>query len=288
MKRDIINLTWLAVIIVVITSCKKEESNQGTKAVFSYVADGFVVNFTNFSMDATDYEWDFGDGNGGTSTKKSPQFVYKAKGSYIVSLTAKNGDIINTFKDTVSIIGPNIKIDGDFTDWEHVEYTFQNEEAKGGTLRAAKTFASGKYLNFMIEGTPQMQLDVMTIHFDTDKNPATGYLIDWLYPAGSGTDYKLEGSITGNWGDLAQHSGVPADGWGGFTNIATYDETIIFSAVKTIQGKKIIEFAIDRSLLGTLSGSINYSIIENTSSYTQVGSLPATGLPEGKYAIYPL
>ncbi|TZF85695.1 PKD domain-containing protein (plasmid) [Pedobacter sp. BS3] len=289
MKREIINLTWIAIIMILTVSCKKEKDNEGTKAVFSYVTDGYVTNFTNFSTDATTYEWDFGDNSGATSTKKSPQYVYKTKGKYLVSLTAKKGDIVSTFKDTVNILGPNIKIDGDFTDWEHVEYTYVNEDNQGGTLRAVKTFANGKYLNFLLEGTDQMVLDVIVVHMDTDKNPDTGYKIDWLYPVASGTDYKLEGSFTGNWGGLAKHSGNPADGWNGFSSdIASFDETILYSPPKTVEGKKLIEFSIDRSFLGTLNGSLNFCIIENSSSYTERGSIPATGLPDGKYAIYPL
>src|SRR5690606_15036528 len=105
----------------------------------------------------------------------------------------KKGDIVSTFTDTVTVIGPNIKIDGDFSDWEHVEYTHINEGTSGGNLLAVKTFATRTYLNFLVEGTVDMTLARMQIHFDTDKNPATGYPA-WQYPAGSGSDFKLEGS----------------------------------------------------------------------------------------------
>src|SRR5690349_8885374 len=118
MRKYMIQLAGIAITLLIL-SCDKEDGDNGTKAVFSYVADGFVVNFTNFSTEATEYLWDFGDGTGETSTRKSPQYVFKAKGDYLVSLTAKNGDLTSTFIDTVTIIGPNIKIDSDFTDWEH-------------------------------------------------------------------------------------------------------------------------------------------------------------------------
>ncbi|WP_420580890.1 PKD domain-containing protein [Reichenbachiella sp.] len=44
--------------------------------------------FTNTSVDATSYEWDFGDGN--MSTEASPTHVYAEAGNYEVSLTGKN------------------------------------------------------------------------------------------------------------------------------------------------------------------------------------------------------
>lgn len=47
------------------------------------------VIFYNFSQDATDYVWDFGDGV--TSTEESPQHYYTAPGFYDVMLIADNG-----------------------------------------------------------------------------------------------------------------------------------------------------------------------------------------------------
>lgn len=49
-------------------------------------ADHLTINFTNLSISATDYAWDFGDGN--TSTAKDPTNVYEDIGTYTVSLTA--------------------------------------------------------------------------------------------------------------------------------------------------------------------------------------------------------
>jgi len=49
-------------------------------------SDHLTINFTNLSISATDYMWDFGDGN--TSTAKDPTNVYESIGTYTVSLTA--------------------------------------------------------------------------------------------------------------------------------------------------------------------------------------------------------
>ncbi len=287
MRKYMIQLAGIAITLLIL-SCDKEDGDNGTKAVFSYVADGFVVNFTNFSTEATEYLWDFGDGTGETSTRKSPQYVFKAKGDYLVSLTAKNGDLTSTFIDTVTIIGPNIKIDSDFTDWEHVEYNIVNEGTSGGTISSMKTFASPTHLNFLLEGTMEMEFAIIQIYLDTDKNPTTGYP-SWQYPVGSGADYKLEGSITGEWGGLQVHSGNPADDWGGFSgDIASFPEVIDYSEMKTIEGKNVIEFSVKRDVLGTLTGSLNFAIIEATSTYSQIGAIPANQYPEAKYGAFPL
>lgn len=46
------------------------------------------VNFFNLSQNATDYLWDFGDGN--YSTEENPQYMYGEVGSYWVTLIATN------------------------------------------------------------------------------------------------------------------------------------------------------------------------------------------------------
>ncbi len=59
-------------------------------AEFDYTPDGVtgLVNFTNLSVDADSYSWDFGDG--GSSTTENPAHVYAAGGNYNVCLVANN------------------------------------------------------------------------------------------------------------------------------------------------------------------------------------------------------
>ncbi|MEQ1585104.1 MAG: PKD-like domain-containing protein, partial [Cyclobacteriaceae bacterium] len=52
-----------------------------------YVPDTELTTF-NFSIGATDYDWDFGDG--GNSTDIEPTYVYKVEGAYDVRLIARN------------------------------------------------------------------------------------------------------------------------------------------------------------------------------------------------------
>jgi cyclophilin family peptidyl-prolyl cis-trans isomerase len=63
------------------------------KAVFSSTASESsaptTISFHNTSLKATQYWWDFGDGN--TSTEKSPKHVYMNSGRYQVSLKVSDG-----------------------------------------------------------------------------------------------------------------------------------------------------------------------------------------------------
>lgn len=55
-------------------------------ADFDADIDGQTVTFTNFSEDADEFEWDFGDGN--TSDEEDPVHTYDSDGTYTVTLTA--------------------------------------------------------------------------------------------------------------------------------------------------------------------------------------------------------
>lgn len=281
MKRNINYIIACWLIIITAAACKKDKDNGNLKSVFSYVADGFKVTFTNFSSGAKTYHWDFNDKPGDSSSLRSPQHIFSRKGDFLVSLTANNGAQTDIFTDTVSILGPNIKIDGDFTDWEYVEYLHTNSEDFGGNIRAIKAFATAQDINFLVEGSTAMKLDMIDMYIDADNNPATGYLVG-EYPGGSGMDYLLEGPATSpSWGSVYQHTGTPAD-WA-FNAVSAFDAETHFSAVKTVSGKNVIEFSIKKSALGSIKGAINFALIELDAGWSPIGRIPENANPEAKF-----
>ena len=282
MKR---NIYLIAVLVLSLISCKKDNAGSGLKAVFSYVPDGYKVNFTNFSTNAKEYLWDFGDGSGETSTLKGPQHVFTRKGDFLVTLTAKNGTETSSFTDTVSIIGPNIRIDGDFTDWTYVAFSAENSASFTSSMRGIKAFASSDMINIYLEGDATMNLDIIDMYIDADNDPATGYAA-WMYPAGSGADFLCEGSPYGGWGDVYAHTG-PGTGWG-WAGSTTFADALSFSAVKIDGGKKMVEFSIKKSALGSISQFINLGIIENNASWTQIGIIPESSMADSKFLAIPL
>lgn len=83
--------------------CRSERvpvSLQASEAdfTFSKPTGGSLVTFTDASLNASDWLWDFGDGN--TSTLQSPTHGYISEGTYAVSLTV-NGSCVTT--DSVTI-----------------------------------------------------------------------------------------------------------------------------------------------------------------------------------------
>lgn len=285
MKKNKWLLLSFAATVLITVSCKKINSSSDTKAVFSYIADGFKVNFTNFSSNTTEYEWDFGD-QSPISVLSNPTHVFPQKGQYLVTLTAKNQSETSIFKDTVLIIGPNIKIDGDFTDWAYVDYTYENPEGKGGSLLAVKTFASGNSLNFYLEGTSDFNLAVIDIYLDTDNNPETG-LKSWMFPSGSGADFLCEGNVDPatpqtSEGDVFRHIG-PGNDWA-WDWTASFSGVIQFSKIGVNNGRRAIEFSIKKGALGTLRKFVNFAIIESDGGWTEIGAIPFDQTPDSKFA----
>ena len=71
-------------------------------AIFQYTDSGNVVQFSNNSVNASSWQWNFGDGN--FSLSKNPYHVYVQNGSYNVCLTADNSCAIHTYCDSIIIM----------------------------------------------------------------------------------------------------------------------------------------------------------------------------------------
>ena len=73
-------------------------------ANFNTIVQDLTVDFNNTSLNATSFDWDFGDGN--TSTQFSPTHTYAAPGTYSVTLLADNGCSVNGNTETVTVTNP--------------------------------------------------------------------------------------------------------------------------------------------------------------------------------------
>ena len=93
MKRNLLYLISILFVMMCGTGCKKKDMGTppaSTVASFDYTAtnQGYapcVVTFTNSSLNATGYSWNFG--NGQTSTEINPVTSYATPGLYHVTLT---------------------------------------------------------------------------------------------------------------------------------------------------------------------------------------------------------
>ena len=69
---------------------------------FTYISNIFNTNFTNTTLQATTYLWNFGDGS--FSTLANPSHTYSTYGSYNVKLIASNACGIDSITNTINIL----------------------------------------------------------------------------------------------------------------------------------------------------------------------------------------
>lgn len=96
-------LFFILFVAAFLSSCSKEIK---PTADFTWTASSTTapstVTFTNASTNASEYSWDFGDGN--KSTLKNPTHRYTTRGSYMVNLTVKNAfSLFNTVTKTITL-----------------------------------------------------------------------------------------------------------------------------------------------------------------------------------------
>lgn len=130
--------TWILIALFsgLLFSCEKELPEAGSipdltppEANFSYAqlsSDNYLeVTFSNTSISATNYLWDFGDGD--TSSMKEPVHIYPAEGSYMVSLTASDKlGVVSTFEMEIFLEEPSAFIP------PILESSFEDGQLDGG------------------------------------------------------------------------------------------------------------------------------------------------------------
>ena len=95
----------LFIVLIISNSCKKEPL---PTVLFTFSPEsGFVndiITFTNTSLDAISYSWDFGDGS--SSTDQNPTHGYTAAGTFTITLTATGDGGTSTATKTIEITVP--------------------------------------------------------------------------------------------------------------------------------------------------------------------------------------
>jgi len=197
--RNIISMVTVFATLA-FASCKKEENVKPVEgdALFTYVADGLSVTFTNTSTVSGDYLWDFGDSN--TATEENPVHVYAKKGEYTVTLTVtdKNGDkhdVSTKFK--VDKTSPVKLDDNSFADWAGIKEGFTIGTAdQAGVIKSFKYDFDKDMIYFYIklETDAVKDAQILDMMFDTTID-GTGYTYD-IWPSFGGAELLIENSFS--------------------------------------------------------------------------------------------
>jgi len=126
---------FAALLTTVFVSCNKDDEPEPPIAVKSRFSvqndevDGFKVNITNASELATSYQWNFGDGSAiGVQSDASFSYSYASKGTYTITLTAKNGTVSDVSTKQIIVSGMTLKQFLAGTDAEGKIWHLENDE----------------------------------------------------------------------------------------------------------------------------------------------------------------
>lgn len=212
-----------------------------------------VVSFSNTSVSATMYSWDFG--NGATSTDKNPSYTFDGEGTYTVTLTSTDGNgVTDTVTKQVVVVKPEepdaivpTVNNGDFTGgqdgWKISSFTDgttspYNSSSDGspidydgndtGAKTAGAKWTNGTSAGPLLSGNSRFAYQAFTVSGDTE------YIVEWQYAIKAdkedqpGGDRIILQILDGHYSDgkdalnapvISEHVGLEALGKGNFTSI---------------------------------------------------------------------
>lgn len=156
----------LLIALTAFVSCEKDSEDPIPEptAGFSFVVSedlSGIVTFTNSSIEATSYNWDFGDGKG-TSTELNPVYTYTESGTYTVKLTAVNDGGINEVTQDVTVdVIPAAWVDWSSFTWFPGTVTFDENGAYFSLPAETPAWGqAGIYKEFQVEAGKSYKIDM--------------------------------------------------------------------------------------------------------------------------------
>lgn len=281
------NIILCSLLIITVFSCKKAALDNfptdGLEATFSYTIDGTTVSFHNQSKIATQFSWDFGDGN--TSSDKDPVHTYPDdQGKYLVTLTGTAPDGRTVQGSTVLNIdkGAVVKMDDNtLADWATVTRTVVIENTDANVVRQAKIEYDGSWVYILMEISGSLADDMITaVYVDKDNSSTTGFF-PWFFPADFGADWEMEGQITkpeaDRWFDIYKFiEGADQTGWN--WDLAGLNDFYQMGHFEEVDGMVKFEMALRRDKLG-LDGveAIRLGVNILSSDWSDIGYMPESG-----------
>lgn len=304
MKKSFFFASLIAMMAIFATSCQQQKGNL-PKARFTYAVDGLTVTFTNASKDAEEYEWNFGDGSL-LSKEANPVHNYEKAGTYSVVLTAKNKAGENKMTEQIELKEKalEIKIDGDFADWDAAPASLvakaeTNADTKYEALYAMKWCTDADYIYFYLEfdgstydyldeaGAPAVgfMVDPIDIYLNIDADETTGsnsYLWE-----NSAADVLIEGF----WSDNMESAGVyifpsdaAQDAWA-WVDAEVAGSTTSCEIQTLANGHKAIEGKITMAMLPVTVKGVKVGVFTSTTEWKESGCLPQTTITDDGTAV---
>lgn len=231
---------------------KADETPPNAYFTVSETHDYLTYTFANGSTSATDYQWDFGDGN--TSTDIDGINTYPDEGTYTVTLTASDKlGVTSTFSTTVEVVEPEVPlaivpeiINGDFEltgddkylGWKMDKYSVGSSTPFGSSSDGESRDYEGVETDSKTRGAKWTGSQSAVPVTDNSRfayqaitvSPNTEYILEYSYAITNEGDETIGEILDGHFGDskdavesepLMKTVGAVASGKGNFTKNAT-------------------------------------------------------------------
>lgn len=293
-KKQVLKMLVSALIVgSLFVSCEDDDPDPITgEALFSYVADGMVVTFTNESTvsGTVTYSWDFGDNE--TSTEENPVHTYASKGEYTVVLTVTDEQGGEHPVSTKVAVDKATRIDledDSFDDWDAVtedEFIMSTGGDLAGIVTSAKVDydAENVYVYIEFEGTLEYGF-FFDFFFDNDNDTLTGNR-GWIWPD-MGADYLVEGQYTipTAVNDIGSYyfNGETQDAWSWGDDKPFSTGYIIIGHMANFSSTAAVELAFDRNKVTGLNNEMVQVgvFLSDPSTWADVGYAPDKAPEEG-------
>ncbi len=289
MRKQIFTaLAALAVMLLVVSSCKKEPEPAQGDALFEYTTEGLTVHFTNKSTieDPKSFVWDFGDG--GTSNEENPTHTYAQKGEYTVTLTViDQSDFTHSISTKLKVdkASPVKLDDGTLDDWNDVN-TFVIQQTNGGAIKLVKFDYDVNYIYVYVEAETEDTV-IHGIFFDTDLDSATGFNSHYWPVMGCDILAQAKPDEGQDWG-VFSYSGDPATNSWGWDQIVDNDLQVL-GAYQSENGVVKYEIGYDREKIPGLDGnSVEVGLYISNTAWAEIGYAPdstSASITDGGYVI---
>ncbi len=283
MKKTFIYLFAILALGVFTVSCGDDTPAPVTgEALFTYVADGYTVTFTNTSTvsGTVTYAWDFGDG--GTSTEKDPVHTYAKKGEYSVTLTVTDSEGGTHPVTTKLSVDKKTRIsleDNSIDDWNAVtesQFIIPLGD-NSGVIKAVKCDYDADFVYFLVtfEGT---LTDSTIFNALIDSDADTSGFQSHLWPK-LGGDYLWQGQIdlgADAWMGVFEYAGEDHGwGWIDLTGTLPADFFVFGGSFVTDNNTITYEVGFSRSKVPGLSGDkVKFSLYLANKGWAEIGYAP--------------
>ena len=167
----ILQIGIFVLALILINSCTKDPVPEFSYEPVENPEAGDSIFFTNMSLEATSYEWDFGDET--SSTEDNPSMVYADPGNYDVTLNAINEKTEIAITKSLTINEPTgfgvfSLLDDTATTVQDVLVSVYNNESDWENYRSLKEGYSDKD-GFILFQNLESQRYIVDLYYETDS-----------------------------------------------------------------------------------------------------------------------